>query len=99
MLLYGASTWVLTASPRLKKPGLSTEALPPLHFRLLQRAPPTSALQTITGIMPSHLKAKDEAINISVTFMRKQIEFEGLSYQKKDYTGNNQEPFHPSFII
>ncbi|GBL74923.1 hypothetical protein AVEN_243749-1 [Araneus ventricosus] len=35
--------------------------------------------------MPLHLKAQQEAIYINVKCLRKEIEFEGLSYQPKDY--------------
>ncbi|GBM71844.1 hypothetical protein AVEN_159963-1 [Araneus ventricosus] len=49
------------------------------------RTTPTEALQTITGIMPLHLKDQQEAIHINVTCLRKEKEFEGISYQSKDY--------------
>ncbi|GBL77019.1 hypothetical protein AVEN_12673-1 [Araneus ventricosus] len=35
--------------------------------------------------MPLHLKAQQEVIYINVTCLRKEIEFEGLSYQPKYY--------------
>ncbi|GBO04171.1 hypothetical protein AVEN_57553-1 [Araneus ventricosus] len=35
--------------------------------------------------MPLHLKAQQEAVYNKVTCLRKEIEFEGLSYQPKDY--------------
>ncbi|GBN39374.1 hypothetical protein AVEN_79047-1 [Araneus ventricosus] len=35
--------------------------------------------------MPLHVKGQQEAIYINVTRLRKEIEFEGLSYQPKDF--------------
>ncbi|GBN20631.1 hypothetical protein AVEN_229405-1 [Araneus ventricosus] len=85
MLLYAASVWALSASPRLEKQTVcNTKHLPLLHYRFLQNIP-KAALQTITGIMPLHLKAQQEAIFIKVTCFRQETEFEGLSYQLRDY--------------
>ncbi|GBM73489.1 hypothetical protein AVEN_6811-1 [Araneus ventricosus] len=35
--------------------------------------------------MPLHLKAQQESISIIFTYLRKKTEFEGLSYQPRDY--------------
>ncbi|GBL72975.1 hypothetical protein AVEN_128154-1 [Araneus ventricosus] len=56
-----------------------------LYITGFYRTTPTAALQTITGIMPLHLKTQQKVIYINVTCLRKEIEFEGLSYQPKDY--------------
>ncbi|GBL72676.1 hypothetical protein AVEN_127923-1 [Araneus ventricosus] len=84
MLLYGASAWALSVSPRLKKKSLIQRFFL-LYITYYYRTTPTSALQDITGIMPLHLKAQQEAIFVNVTCLRKEIEFEGLSYQPRDY--------------
>ncbi|GBL84262.1 hypothetical protein AVEN_118649-1 [Araneus ventricosus] len=56
-----------------------------LYIVSSSRTTSTAALQTITGIMPLYLKAQQEAIFINVTCLIKETEFEGLSYQSKDY--------------
>ncbi|GBN45562.1 hypothetical protein AVEN_270274-1 [Araneus ventricosus] len=48
--------------------------------------------------MPLHLKAQQEAIFINVTYLRKKIEFEGLSYQPRDYEKIKSLAIHPSFF-
>ncbi|GBL91244.1 hypothetical protein AVEN_195130-1 [Araneus ventricosus] len=58
-----------------KKTGLKTEEFP-LYITGSYRTTPTAALQTITGIMPLHLKAQQEAIYINFTCLRKEIEFD-----------------------
>ncbi|GBN73617.1 hypothetical protein AVEN_9126-1 [Araneus ventricosus] len=68
-------------------------------LHLSYRTTPTAAHQTITGIMSLHLNAQQEAIFINVTCLRKEIEFEGLSCQPRDYEEKNQEPNYPSIII
>ncbi|GBM60684.1 hypothetical protein AVEN_62633-1 [Araneus ventricosus] len=63
------------------------------------RTTPTAALQTITGVMPLHLKSQPEAIFINVTCLRKKIEFEGLSYQPRDYEEKIKSlTIHPSLF-
>ncbi|GBN66395.1 hypothetical protein AVEN_231625-1 [Araneus ventricosus] len=85
MLLYGASAWALSVSPRLEKKLSSMQRIFLLYITSSYRTTPTATLQTISGIMPLHLKAQQEAIFINVTCLRKEIEFEGLSYQTRDY--------------
>ncbi|GBO05093.1 hypothetical protein AVEN_88594-1 [Araneus ventricosus] len=63
------------------------------------RTTPTAALQTITGIMPLHPKAQQEAIFIKIACLRKEIEFEGLSYQPRDYEEKIKSlTIHPSLF-
>ncbi|GBM10603.1 hypothetical protein AVEN_21924-1 [Araneus ventricosus] len=85
MLHYEASVWALSVSPRLEKKLSSVQRIFLLYVTGSYRTTPTSALQAITGFMPLHLKAQQEAIFINVTCLRKEIEFEGLSYQPRDY--------------
>ncbi|GBN55104.1 hypothetical protein AVEN_74466-1 [Araneus ventricosus] len=85
MLLYGSSASAVSVSPRLEKKLSSIQRIFLLYITVSYRTTPTAALQTITGIMPLHLKAQQEAIFINVTCLRKEIEFEGLSYQLRDY--------------
>ncbi|GBN36849.1 hypothetical protein AVEN_114760-1 [Araneus ventricosus] len=87
MLIYGASAWALSLSPRLEKNWPQYRGFF-FYITGVYRTITTAALQTITGIMPLHLKAQKEAICINVTCLRKEIEFEGLSYQPKDYEEN-----------
>ncbi|GBM44719.1 hypothetical protein AVEN_103185-1 [Araneus ventricosus] len=96
MLLYGASAWALSVSPRLRKKLTSIQRIFLLYITGSYRTTPTAALQTITDIMSLHVKAQQEAIYINVTCLRKEIEFEGLSYQPKDYEEIIKSP---SFII
>ncbi|GBL90733.1 hypothetical protein AVEN_219385-2-1, partial [Araneus ventricosus] len=97
MLLYGAS---VSFSPRLEKKTLFiTEDLPPLHYRLLQNHSNGSSANHYRGIMPLHLKAQQEAIFINVTCLRKEIEFEGLSYQSRVYEEKIKSlTIHPSLL-
>ncbi|GBO33634.1 hypothetical protein AVEN_271746-1 [Araneus ventricosus] len=44
----------------------------------------TAAMQTMTGIRPLHFKAQQEGIFINVSCLRREIEFDGISYQPKD---------------
>ncbi|GBM13310.1 hypothetical protein AVEN_226292-1 [Araneus ventricosus] len=98
MLLYGAA-WALSVSPRLKKKLSSIQRIFFLYITGSYRTTPTAALQTITGIMPLHLKAQQEAIFINVTCLRKEIEFEGLSYQPRDYEEKIKSlTIHPSLF-
>ncbi|GBM41107.1 hypothetical protein AVEN_63300-1 [Araneus ventricosus] len=85
MLLYGASAWALSFSPRLEKKLSSIQRILLLNITGSYRTTPTAALKTITGIMPLHLKAQQEAIFINFVCLRKEIEFEGLFYQPSDY--------------
>ncbi|GBL77488.1 hypothetical protein AVEN_41872-1 [Araneus ventricosus] len=49
--------------------------------------------------MPLHLEAQQEAIFINVTCLRKEIEFEGLSYQPSDYEEKIMSlTIHPSLL-
>ncbi|GBO13398.1 hypothetical protein AVEN_125079-1 [Araneus ventricosus] len=85
MLLYGASAWALYVSSRLEKKLASIQRIFLLYITGSYRTTPTAALQTMAGIMPLHLKVQQEAIYISVTCLRKEIGFEGLSYQPRDH--------------
>ncbi|GBO38689.1 hypothetical protein AVEN_75712-1 [Araneus ventricosus] len=85
MLLYGVSAWVLSVSPRLEKKLASIQRIFLLYISGSYRTTPTVALQTIRDTMLLLLKTQQEAIYINVTCLRKEIEFEGLSYQPKDY--------------
>ncbi|GBM66588.1 hypothetical protein AVEN_73204-1 [Araneus ventricosus] len=99
MLLYGASAWALSVSPDWEKKLSSIQRIILLYITSSYRTTPTAALQIITGIMPLHLKAQQEAIFINVTCLRKEIEFEGLSYQPRDYEENIKSPtIHPSLF-
>ncbi|GBN38038.1 Putative protein in type-1 retrotransposable element R1DM [Araneus ventricosus] len=71
MLLYGASAWALSFSPKLEKKLSSIQRIFLLYITCSYRTTPTAALQTITGIIPLHLKAQQEAIFINVTCLRK----------------------------
>ncbi|GBN22481.1 hypothetical protein AVEN_13868-1 [Araneus ventricosus] len=84
MLLYGASAWALFVYTQIGKNWIF------FHYNTdTYRTTPTAGLQTIThthtGIIPLHLKIQQEAIYINVTCLRKEIEFEDLSYSQKDY--------------
>ncbi|GBN43225.1 hypothetical protein AVEN_226460-1 [Araneus ventricosus] len=70
MLLYGASAWALSFSPRFENKLSSIQRIFLLYITGSYRTTPTAALQTITGIMPLHLKAQQEAIFINVTCLR-----------------------------
>ncbi|GBN60379.1 hypothetical protein AVEN_147758-1 [Araneus ventricosus] len=49
--------------------------------------------------MPLHLKAQQEYISINVTCLKKEIKFEGLSYQPKDSEENIKSlTIHPSLF-
>ncbi|GBM50255.1 hypothetical protein AVEN_266773-1 [Araneus ventricosus] len=97
MLLYGASALALSVSPRLKKKLSSIQGIFLLYITGSYRTTPTAALQTITGIMPLHVKAQQEAISINVTCLRKEIQFEGLPYQPKCYEEKMKNlTIHPS---
>ncbi|GBO19243.1 hypothetical protein AVEN_58275-1 [Araneus ventricosus] len=85
MLPYGTSAWALSVSSRLEKKLSLIQRIFLLYITGSYRTTPMAAVQTITGIMPLHLKAQQKAIFINVTYMRKEIEFEGLSYQPRDY--------------
>ncbi|GBM67322.1 hypothetical protein AVEN_72455-1 [Araneus ventricosus] len=76
MFLYKASAWPLSVAPRLEKKLSSIQRIFLLYIAGSSRTTPTEALQTITGIMPLHLKAIQEDIFINVTCFRKEIEFE-----------------------
>ncbi|GBN17297.1 hypothetical protein AVEN_227675-1 [Araneus ventricosus] len=70
-----------------------------LYITVSYRTTLTTALQTITGIMPLHLKAQQEAIFINVTCLRKEMEFECLSYQPRDYEETIESlTIHPSLF-
>ncbi|GBO22615.1 hypothetical protein AVEN_141520-1 [Araneus ventricosus] len=60
MLLYGTSARSLSVSPRLEK-NSSIQRIFLLYITGSYRTTPTAALQTITAIMPLHLKAQQEA--------------------------------------
>ncbi|GBN52209.1 hypothetical protein AVEN_9759-1 [Araneus ventricosus] len=63
------------------------------------RTTQTAAMQTITGIMPLHLKAQQESIFLNVTCLRKEIEFKGLFYQPSDYEEKIKSlTIHPSLF-
>ncbi|GBO05990.1 hypothetical protein AVEN_91011-1 [Araneus ventricosus] len=85
MLPYGTSAWALSVSSRLEKELSSIQRNFLLCITGSYRTTPMAALQTITGVMPLHLKAQQKAIFINVTCLRKEIELEGLSYQSRDY--------------
>ncbi|GBM08585.1 Putative protein in type-1 retrotransposable element R1DM [Araneus ventricosus] len=62
MLLYRASAWALSVSARLQKKLPSIQRIFLLYITGSYRTTPTAAMQTITGIMPLHLKAQQETI-------------------------------------
>ncbi|GBN89190.1 hypothetical protein AVEN_64999-1 [Araneus ventricosus] len=70
-----------------------------LYINGSSRTTATVALQTITGIVLLQLEAQQEAIFINVACLRKQIEFEGISYHPRDYEGIMKSlTIHPSII-
>ncbi|GBN88914.1 hypothetical protein AVEN_114394-1 [Araneus ventricosus] len=99
MLLYGLVLGPSLFIPGWKKILSSIQRIFLLYITGSSRTTPTVALQTITGILLLQLKAQQEAIIINVACLRKQIEFEGLSYQPRDYEGIIKSlTIHPSLI-
>ncbi|GBO38263.1 hypothetical protein AVEN_115776-1 [Araneus ventricosus] len=99
MLLYGASAWTLSVSPRLEKNLTSIQRIFLLYITGSYRTTPTAALQTITGIMPLHLKTQQEAVYFSVTSLIKDLDSEGLFYQPWDYEEKIKSlTIHPSLF-
>ncbi|GBM56637.1 hypothetical protein AVEN_242763-1 [Araneus ventricosus] len=99
MLLYGPVLGSSLFIPGWKKILSSIQRIFLLYITGSSRTIPTVALQTITGIVLLQLKAQQEAIFINVACLRKQIEFESLSYQPRDYEGIIKSlNIHPSLI-
>ncbi|GBM02770.1 hypothetical protein AVEN_40835-1 [Araneus ventricosus] len=97
MGLYYA--WAISVSPRLQKRLASIQRIFLRYITGAYKTTPTAALQTITGIMPLHLKAQQGAIYINVTCLRKEIEFHDHSYQPKGYEEKMKSlTTHPSLF-
>ncbi|KAF8786370.1 hypothetical protein HNY73_008091 [Argiope bruennichi] len=80
MLLHGVSAWSLSSSPRLERKLSFIQRITGSY-----RTTPTSASQVIIGFMPQHLKAQQEALYINITGLKKEIEFEGVTYYPREF--------------
>ncbi|GBM17615.1 hypothetical protein AVEN_80906-1 [Araneus ventricosus] len=84
MILHGAAAWAQNITSRQKKLLQTIQRKFLLFIIGAYRTTPTTALQSITGILPLYLRAEQEAVYVRVTRLREYEEFIPEDFEPKD---------------